>query len=222
MTAEPANGPPATPISVESSRGHSHRLTSAIAHVARAPFLATVTSTTDTGADPGPVPAEPLLKKALASLELSGRERVLELGSRTGYETALLSRLAERIISLVPDDRTATTRAALLRSVGCENVEVVVGQGPSGWPGAAPYAAIFVASGATHVPAALLDQLDVGGRLVIPLGDASGQVLELLRHQPDGCPSQTLGCCHLAMLPWASRRTSSFPWTPEGTAARDE
>jgi protein-L-isoaspartate O-methyltransferase len=66
--------------------------------------------------------------------------------------------------------------------------------------------------GATQVPAALLDQLAHDGRLVLPLGDASGQLLELVRRNQDGFSSETLGCCHLAMLPWASRRPSSFPW----------
>ncbi len=211
MSVLPDKTPDSDPSFVEPSPLFTQRVSGALGRFARGPFLAAA-PTERSASGPGPIPGEALLKKALAALELTGTERVLELGSRTGYETALLCHLAERVVSLVPDEESAAARARLLASVGCDNVELVVGHGRGGWPAAAPYRAILVASGATHVPAALLDQLELGGRLVIPLGDASGQLLELLRHHAEGFPSQTLACCQLAMLPWASRRPSSFPW----------
>lgn len=158
------------------------------------------------------IPDEQLLKRSLWALQLRGNERVLELGSRTGYETALLSYLAEEVVSLVPDAESAAARSAVFGSLGCSNVKVVVGHGVAGWPESAPYSAIWVAAGATHVPTALLDQLDLGGRLVIPLGDASGQLLELVHRGQEGFRNETLASCRLTMVPWASRRPSSFPW----------
>lgn len=162
------------------------------------------------------MPSEPLLQKALQALELTGGERILELGSTTGYETALLSQLAREVISLAPSPQSAAERTEQMRAAGCHNVSVVVGPGGNGWPPAAPYGAILVASGATQIPAALLDQLELDGRLVIPLGDSSGQLLELVRRRNGGFSSETLACCHLAMLPWASRRPTSFPWRHDG------
>jgi protein-L-isoaspartate(D-aspartate) O-methyltransferase len=202
----------AGPQLVESPPSSTHRVGHALARCARAPFLASPPPLEQGASVPGPIPSEAILKKVLVALQLSGKERVLEVGSRTGYETGLLSQLAEQVISLMPDAEARAQRAELLRSVGCSNVDVVVGDGRAGWLAAAPYSAILVAGGATHVPTALLDQLELGGRLVIPLGDPSGQMLELLHHQGDGFPSETLAYCHLAMLPWASRRPSTFPW----------
>jgi protein-L-isoaspartate(D-aspartate) O-methyltransferase len=159
-----------------------------------------------------PLPPNALLETVLRALALTRSTRVLELGSRAGYETALLSRLAGHVTSLVDDAQSAQARLRLLGALGCQNVDVVVAAGGSGWPSSAPYSAILVASGATHVPAAFLDQLELDGRLVIPLGDPSGQLLELVRRHAGGVSSETLGLCHLPMLPWASRRPSQFPW----------
>jgi len=75
-----------------------------------------------------------------------------------------------------------------------------------------------VASGATHLSAKLLDELDLDGHLVVPLGDACGQLLELVHRRADGFFSETLGSCQLPMLPSASRRPSSFPWRKEAKA----
>jgi len=183
----------------------------ALTRFARAPFLRAAAGC-DRSIGPDAIPSEALLEKVLQALGLSGRERVLEVGSRTGYETALLSHLAGAVISLSSSPETAKVRSELLGASGCHNVRVVVDTGGASWPLAAPYSAIVVTSGATHIPAVLLDQLENGGRLVIPLGDASGQLLELVRRGEGGFTSETLASCHFPMLPWASRRPSSFPW----------
>jgi protein-L-isoaspartate(D-aspartate) O-methyltransferase len=161
----------------------------------------------------GQMPAE-CVELMLSALELTGAERVLETGSSSGYETALLSRLARDVVSLESDQAKAEGRLAVLGALGCDNVRLFLGQGSVGWPGEGPYDAILVAGGASRVPAELLDQLGIGGRLVIPLGDASGQVLELVQKNLDGVSSRALGTSHLPMLPW-SRRPSFFPWNRE-------
>ena len=152
----------------------------------------------------------------LIALELTGAERVLEIGSSSGYETALLSQLSSEVISLNSDPEQAKARVPLFASLGCHNVRLFMGSGSAGWPDHAPYQAILVASGAPRLPQRLLDQLDIGGRLVIPLGDQSGQVVELVRKHLDGVVSSALGTGHLKMLPW--RRQSVFPWAGTGTA----
>ena len=150
----------------------------------------------------------------LEALALSGAERVLEIGSSSGYETALLSKLAHDVVSLEGDQAEAEARLRRLTSLGCENVRIFLSQGSAGWPGEGPYHAILVARGASRVPTALLDQLAIGGRLVIPLGDANGQVIELVQKNVDGVAFQALGTSHLPMLPWA-RRPSFFPWNKQ-------
>lgn len=212
MTVTPNENAPGGPSPVEPSPAvEARRISRALQRLSRARFLAATPASEATGAA-APIPSETLLQTALLALGLTGRERVLELGSRTGYETALLSQLAGEVYSLAPGPDALGPRSELLGLTGCRNVNLVVGPGGDGWPSAAPFSAIFVASGAAQIPAALYDQLEVDGRLVIPLGDASGQLLELVRRRPDGFTSETLTSCHLAMLPWASRRPSSFPW----------
>lgn len=212
MTVAANESAPAEPSEAEPSRAVlPQRLDDLLARLPRALFLEAAPASAQE-----PMPSEGLLKKGLAALMLKGDDRILEVGSSTGYETALLSQLAGEVISLAPSAECADLRARLMKAAGCGNVTLVVGPGGAGWPMAAPYTAIFVASGATQIPAALLDQLALDGRLVIPLGDASGQLLELVRRRHDGFTSETLACCRLAMLPWASRRPSSFPWRREG------
>ena len=121
----------------------------------------------------------------LEVLQLTGREKVLEIGTGSGYQTALLAMLAdtvfgiERIQSLASEARTA------LEQAGIRNVTVLVGDGTLGWRPFAPYDAILVAAACPVVPAPLLEQLAPGGRLVIPIGDRDSQVLQLLRKEGD-------------------------------------
>ena len=163
-----------------------------------------------------PTPAG-LIETMLSALELTGAERVLEIGSSSGYEAALLSQLSSEVVSVDADPDRAKARVPLFASLGCHNVRVFVGSGSAGWPDYAPYQAILVAGGARRLPQRLLDQLDMGGRLVIALGDTDGQVVELVRrHHLDGVVTSALGTSHLPMLPW--RRESVFPWVSTRTA----
>ena len=123
------------------------------------------------------------------ALHLEGRERVLEVGTGSGYQTAILCELLPlsatvRTIEIVPE--LSWRAEQTLRELGYENVEFRVGDGAPGWPEAAPYDAILVAAAPETVPAPLLEQLAPGGRLVIPVGpDADHQELQLWRKLPD-------------------------------------
>ena len=121
-------------------------------------------------------------------LDLTGRERVLEVGTGSGYQTAVLARLADRVYSIERVEPLAErARALLVDEMGLRNVELRVGDGSLGWPEAAPFDGILVAAAAPDVPDALVDQLAPGGRLIAPVGDEPDvQVLRLLRKGPGG------------------------------------
>jgi protein-L-isoaspartate(D-aspartate) O-methyltransferase len=109
-----------------------------------------------------------LVAKMIEALDLDGSERVLEIGTGYGFQTALLARLARSVWSVERFDDVADTARANL--AGLSNVEVVTGDGSRGLPEHAPYDAIIVSAAFHRVPAALAEQLPVGGRLVQPIG----------------------------------------------------
>jgi len=114
----------------------------------------------------------------VAALHLKGHERVLEIGTGSGYAAAILGRLAKDVFSVERIESLATSARQRLASLGFENVRVLHGDGTLGWAQHAPYDAIAVAAGGPEVPKTLLAQLAIGGRLVIPVGkDESSQVL---------------------------------------------
>lgn len=120
-------------------------------------------------------------------LALTGRERVLEIGTGSGYQTALLSMLAESVFSIERVPELARRAHDTLRSLGdYENVSVMHADGTLGWKPNAPYQAIVVAAASPAVPKPLVEQLAPGGRLVIPVGSQEGQVLTLVTRDPDG------------------------------------
>jgi protein-L-isoaspartate(D-aspartate) O-methyltransferase len=114
----------------------------------------------------------------IEALELDGTERVLEIGTGSGYAAAVLSRLAKEVFTVERLESLATSARERLKRLEYRNVEVLHGDGTLGWPEHAPYDAIAVAAGGPEVPPALKEQLAIGGRLVIPVGpDESSQVL---------------------------------------------
>jgi protein-L-isoaspartate(D-aspartate) O-methyltransferase len=130
--------------------------------------------------------SQPYIVAAMTeALDLRGLERVLEVGTGSGYQTAILAELLPlgstlRTVEIVPD--LARRAEQTLRELGYENVQFRTGDGSKGWPEAAPYDAILVAAAPEEVPAALLEQLAPGGRLVIPVGpDPEHQELQLWR-----------------------------------------
>jgi protein-L-isoaspartate(D-aspartate) O-methyltransferase len=103
------------------------------------------------------------------ALELRSEDVVLEVGTGSGYQAAVLSRLCRRVITLEREPALATSAAATLGRLGFDNVEVVMSDGSLGWPSSAPYDAILVACAPADVPQALIDELADGGRMVIPV-----------------------------------------------------
>jgi protein-L-isoaspartate(D-aspartate) O-methyltransferase len=113
-------------------------------------------------------------------LALRGTEKVLEVGTGSGYQTAVLAELSRRVCSIERRAALAAAARALLEELGYTNVWVRVGCGTLGWPDEAPFERILVTAGAPAVPPPLFEQLAEGGRLVLPLGDDSGQTLTIV------------------------------------------
>ena len=124
----------------------------------------------------------------LEALELLPTDRVLEIGTGSGYLTALLAELTGQVTSLERHGSLAESARSLLAALGYSNVRVVTGDGTRGFPEAAPYDAIIVSAAALAVPPALLAQLAEGGRMIIPIGADEAQQLRLLRME-NGQPS---------------------------------
>jgi len=128
----------------------------------------------------------------LELINLSGQEKVLEIGTGSGYQTALLSLVASMVFSVERVAGLAQSARAALTAAGVRNVTVLVGDGTLGWRPFAPYDAILVSAASPEVPAPLVDQLAPGGRMVIPLGDRSSQTLTLVERHADGLRSSTV------------------------------
>lgn len=123
---------------------------------------------------------------------LSGRERVLEVGAGSGYQTALLALLADSVFAVERISSLAQSARAALEAAGLRNVTVLVGDGTLGWRPFAPYDAILVAAASPEIPAPLMEQLAPGGRLIIPLGDRHNQVLTLAQLVDDEVRTSTV------------------------------
>ena len=118
--------------------------------------------------------------RALEQLMLTGRERVLEVGTGSAYQTALLAELAEQVFTIERFPALLDRARQLLTQLQIRNVSVLLGDGTLGWREYAPYDAIVVSAGAPAVPPAIEAQLADGGRLLIPLGDREEQMLTLV------------------------------------------
>ncbi len=118
------------------------------------------------------------------ALDLAGDERVLEIGTGSGYQTAILAELAAEVFSVEVLEELSDRARRLLDELGYRNVHFRVGDGQEGWPEHAPYDAILAAAAPRSIPPPLRAQLAEGGRLVIPVGPAHEQVLELHVREP--------------------------------------
>jgi protein-L-isoaspartate(D-aspartate) O-methyltransferase len=160
------------------------RVLQAFRDVPREQFVAA--SQRETAYDDGPLPigqgqtiSQPyIVALTCEALQLRGPERVLEIGTGSGYAAAILSRLAKEVFSVERLPDLAALARHRLTTLGYGTVSVQCGDGTLGWPEHAPYDAIAVAAGGPTVPKALVAQLNIGGRLVIPVGhEESAQVL---------------------------------------------
>lgn len=129
----------------------------------------------------------------LETLRLKGGERVLEIGTGSGYQTALLSQLVAQVFTVERVQALAESAQQALRAAHARNVSVLLGDGTLGWAGYAPYDAILVAAGGPSIPAPLVEQLGPGGRLLIPVGERGRQTLTLVERTAEGVRTTALG-----------------------------
>jgi len=145
--------------------------------------------------------SQPLMVALMTeALRLRGHERVLEIGTGSGYQAAILGRLSRVVFSLERLPELATQARTILASLHLKNVHVLVGDGTLGLPEHAPYDAIVVTAGAPRLPQPLIDQLSTDGRLVIPVGDRVEQVLMRVTKTSTGQQTEHLGGCRFVPL----------------------
>ncbi len=134
------------------------------------------------------------------ALRLMGKEKVLEIGTGSGYQTALLAELAEEVYSIERIPSLAHRAISTLNRMEYFNVTIRIGDGTFGWPEKAPFEGIIVSAGAPEIPEVLKGQLAPGGRLVIPVGSRSVQNLFRVTHTPNGFKTENLGGCTFVKL----------------------
>jgi protein-L-isoaspartate(D-aspartate) O-methyltransferase len=140
--------------------------------------------------------SQPLMVAVMTqALHLTGRERVLEVGTGSGYQAAILARLAAYVYTIERHAELTIPIADRLASLGISNVTLLVGDGSLGWPEDAPYDRILVTAGAPAIPNSLLDQLISNGILVLPVGRADLQELQVVQKGTDTVHIQSLGRC---------------------------
>jgi len=158
--------------------------------------------------DDGPLPigydqtiSQPYIVALMSqNARVTRRARVLDVGTGSGYQAAILARLARHVWSIERVEALSGTAAERLHRLGIDNVTFVVGDGARGYAAAGPYDAIVVAAASPGVPRPLVEQLAVGGRLVIPVGDRALQDLTVLERTPTGYRTTRAGACRFVPL----------------------
>jgi protein-L-isoaspartate(D-aspartate) O-methyltransferase len=136
----------------------------------------------------------------LELLRLTGRERVLEVGTGSGYQTVLLSHLVDQVFSVERIPALLQAAREVIQRLGAKNVSLLLGDGTMGWRDYGPYDAILVSAAGPDVPAPLLEQLAVGGRLLVPVGRGDDQVLRMYRRAETGIESREVGAVRFVPL----------------------
>jgi len=159
--------------------------------------------------------SQPLIVAMMTeALDLRGDEKVLELGTGSGYQAAILAELTARVVTVERIAPLAEGAATVLAELGYHNVQVHLADDSLGWPEEAPYEGIVVTAAAPDVPPALIEQLATQGRLVIPVGAHDVQELLLITNSPSGLTTKRLGPCRFVPLLGAggwSTADSGFP-----------
>ena len=141
-----------------------------------------------------------MIAAMLQAAEIKPEDRALEIGAGSGYQTALLAELAREVFAVERYPSLTDSARERLQRLGYTNITVVAGDGSLGLPQSAPFDVIIVSAAAPHIPQALLDQLARGGRLVLPVGEAQHQILQLVRKGPDGITITSLEPCRFVPL----------------------
>ena len=183
-----------------------HRVVEAMERVRREHFVDE--SQTHLAYDDAPLPighgqtiSQPYIVGLMVSaLELRRSDTVLEIGTGSGYQAAILAELARRVLTVERIESLADSAADRLEALGYTNVEVHVAGRVVGWPGGGPYNAIIVAAGAPKLPAGLMQDLAPGGRLVVPVGSKETQELVKVTRGGGGFSVRTLGACRFVPL----------------------
>jgi protein-L-isoaspartate(D-aspartate) O-methyltransferase len=146
--------------------------------------------------------SQPLMVAAMtAALDPELSDRVLEVGTGSGYQAAVLAEMSAFVVTVERLPELAGTAAVRLADLGYGNIEVEIARPDQlGWPAGAPYERILVTAGAPRVPAELVAQLSIGGRLVVPVGDRDGQELLIVTRLQDGTRVQRDGPCRFVPL----------------------
>ncbi len=144
------------------------------------------------------------------SLELKGDEKILEIGTGSGYQTAILAELAGKVYSVERMRALAERARKLLEKLGYSNIKILLSDGTLGWEESSPYDRILVTAGAREIPQPLTDQLEEGGVMVIPVGNSYSQDLEVVRKRKNHIKTVTVEKCVFVPLigkyGWDERR----------------
>lgn len=191
---------------IEARGIHDHGVLEAIRKVPRHLFIGEALQDQAYGDFPLPIGegqtiSQPyIVAEMTQALELNKDDRVLEIGTGSGYQTAILAELAFRVYTIERVRELFVRARKLLDQLGCHNVVAKCSDGTVGWPDESPFEAIIVTAGAPEVPEKLVQQLTIGGRLVIPVGNRFSQTLLKLRRDEDGVHKTDLGGCRFVKL----------------------
>jgi protein-L-isoaspartate(D-aspartate) O-methyltransferase len=182
------------------------RVLTAMAKVPRDAFVAPEDAPNAYGDSPLPIGAgqtisQPYIVAAmLEQLELRPQDRVLEVGTGTGYEAAILGELTAEVWTIERQPELAETSRSILQRLGCANVHVVQGDGSRGLPDQAPFDKILVAAAAPRIPEMLIEQLADGGKMIVPVGTRQEQQLQLIRKTGDDVTVTPRDLCRFVPL----------------------
>jgi len=135
------------------------------------------------------------------SLCLTGEEKILEIGTGSGYQTAILAELAKEVYSIERLDYLSKKAEATLKGIGYHNISLKVGDGTLGWPEEAPFDRIIITAASPQIPLPLTEQLKENGKLILPLGESLGQVLTLVEKKKGKLESiRVCGCVFVPLI----------------------